>query len=133
MLPLLKCISILLCERVYRIQGTPGNVIITNGFHFLAMPAFPCKCGPMTVLFTLTEGHGDYEMILSLTHAGSGHEIGHWKSRQRLTDPLAVADVEVRLKGVSLPEPGKYLFDLKCNGEPIASRPFFANLAKQGP
>lgn len=130
MVPPLKCISLLLCERVYRIEGTPGHVIITNGFHFLTMPAFPCKCGPITVLYTVTDGHGDYEMELSLTHAISGREVGRWKGRQRMTDPLVVADVEMLLNGVPLPEPGKYLFDLKCNGELIASRPFYVNVAK---
>ena len=126
----LKCISILLCERVYRIAGTPGNIIIVNGFHFLTMPRFPCKFGPMTVLYTVSDGHGEYDMALSLTHAASGRELGQWKSRERLAEPLVVADVTVVLNGVPLPEPGKYLFDLKCNGDLIASRPFFVNAAK---
>lgn len=131
MLPPLKCISILLCERVYRIEGTPGNIIIVNGFHFISLPRFPCKFGPVTVLYTVTDGHGEYDMTLSLTHAASGREMGQWTGRQRMTDPLVVADVEMLLTGVSLPEPGKYLFDLKCNGELIASRPFYVNAAKR--
>ena len=130
MLPLLKCISILLCERVYRVEGTQGNVIITNGFHFLNLSAFPCRFGPITVLYTVTDGHGDYDMVLSLTNAASGDEVGRWKGRQRMTDPLMVADVEMVLTRVRLPEPGKYVFDLKCNGEVIASRPFYVNKAK---
>jgi hypothetical protein len=128
--PPLKCISILLCEPVYRVAGTPGNVIITNGFHLLNLSAFPCRFGPITVLYTVSDGHGDYDMALTLTQAATGNEVGQWKGRQKLTDPLIVADVEMILTRVRLPEPGKYLFDLKCNGEVIASRPFYVNLAK---
>jgi len=131
MLPPLKCISILLCERVYRIAGTPGHVIIINAFHHLTMSKFPCKCGSMTVLYTVTDGHGEYAMTLSLSYAESGHEVGQWTVRQRMDNPLVVADVQLILNDVSLPAPGKYLFDLKCEGEPIASRPFYVMVEKR--
>jgi hypothetical protein len=82
-------------------------VSITNGFHFLNLSEFPCRFGPITVLYTVTDGHGDYDMALSLTNAASGDEVGRWKGRQRMTDPLMVADVEMVLTRVRLPEPGK--------------------------
>jgi len=119
------------CPLRYRIAGTPGNIIIVNGFHFLTLPKFPCKFGPMTLLYTVSDRHGKYDMVLSLTHAASGRELGQWKNRKRIAKSLVVADVMVVLNRVPLPEPGTYLFDLKCNGDLIASRPFFVNAAKQ--
>ena len=127
--PLLKCISIILCERVYRIEGTPGNLMIINGFHSLSLPRFPCLF-PITVLYTVTDGHGTYDMVLSLIHAASGREVKHWDDKYRVTDPLTVSDVQLILRETPLPQPGKYIFDLKCNGETIASRPFYVTARK---
>ncbi|HVT90662.1 MAG TPA: hypothetical protein VHD56_17535 [Tepidisphaeraceae bacterium] len=128
--PPLKCISIILCERVYRIEGTPGNLMIVNAFHALSIPKFPCMFGTITVLYTVTEGHGTYDMVLSLVDARTGREVKNWKDKYRVTDPLTVGDVQMILHDVPLPEPGKYLFELKCNDDLISSRPFYVNVAK---
>lgn len=133
MLPPLKCISIILCQSVFHIERTPGHIIITRGFHVIELPHYPFRFGPITVLNTVTDGHGEYDLSTSLTHAPTMNEIGRWNIRQRITDPLLVIDVELVINRVNLPAPGKYIFDLKCNGEMIASRPFYANIAKSLP
>ena len=48
-----------------------------------------------------------------------------------LPDPLKIADFDVGVRGLSLPEPGKYWVILKADGEIISQRPFTVTEAKE--
>jgi hypothetical protein len=128
--PPLKCIGIILCEAAYRVHGR-SNLIIVNTFHALSVPRCPCRFPKITVLYTVTDGHGSYDTELAIVHARTGKDVLSAKDRYTVTDPLAIGDVQAVLHDVPLPTPGKYWIELRCNGELIGQRPFYVDIAKR--
>lgn len=126
----LKCIGIILCEAAYRVAGR-SNLIIVNTFHTLGVPACPCRFPKITALYTVTDGHGTYEVTLAVVNARTGQDVATYSDRYTVNDPLAIGDVQMILHNVPLPEFGKYWMDLRCNGELIAQRRFYVEGTKQ--
>jgi hypothetical protein len=122
----LKCIGIILCEAAYRVHGR-SNLIIVNTFHALSVPICPCRFPKITVLYTVTDGHGSYDMTLAVVEARTGAEVMTYKDRYTVDDPLTLGDVQLVLRDVPLPEAGKYWMELRCDGELIAQRPFYVD------
>jgi hypothetical protein len=131
-LPPLKCYGIILCEAAYRIAGRP-NLIIVNTFHALGVPACPCRFPKITIIYTVTEGHGTYEIELAVVHARTGQDVMTAKDQYTVRDPLSIGDVQIILNGVPLPEAGKYWIELRCNGELIGQRPFYVEVMRAKP
>lgn len=125
----MKCIGIVLAEAVYRVAGR-SNLIIVNTFHTLSVPACPCRFPKITVLYTVTEGRGTYNLELAVVNARTGQDVFTAKDQHIVTDPLSIGDVQAVLMGVPLPEPGKYWMELRCDGELIGQRPFYVNLVQ---
>lgn len=130
-MPPLKCISIILCEMAYRIHGGL-NLIIVNTFHKLGVPVCPTKFPKITVLYTVTEGHGAYDVTTAIVNARTGQDVMKADDRYTVTDPLSIGDVQMIFRGVPIPEPGKYWIELRCNGELIGQRPFYVVLVPKG-
>jgi hypothetical protein len=122
----LKCIGIILCEAAYRIANSP-NLVIVNTFHALSATAFPCRFPKITVIYSVTNGHGTYDMELAVTNARTGEDVMTGKDQYTVNDPLSIGDVQIVLSGVPLPEPGKYWIEVRCNGELIGQRPFYVD------
>lgn len=120
----MRCISIVCCEAAYQVNGG-NNFIIVNTFHGLGVPSCPCHFPKVTILYSVTDGHGKYDMTLSMALARTGDEVLRCTNQQTVTDPLEVVDVLIILHEVPLPEPGKYWIELRCNGELISQRPFY--------
>jgi hypothetical protein len=119
----LKCISILLCEAAYPV-GTTGNLIVVNTFHEVNSSVFPCRFPKITVLYTVTEGHGRYDLELSIVSASTGEATMRSRQQLMLENPLKIMDVQVTMLLVPLPAPGKYWVELRSAGELIGQRPF---------
>ena len=66
------------------------------------------------------DGHGTYNLTLSLIHAAAGNEVRRWPQQHTHADPLMVGDVIMVPHGVPFPEPGKYGFELRCDGESMS-------------
>jgi hypothetical protein len=128
----LKCIGIILCEAAYQIAGR-SNLIIVNTFHALSVPGCPCRFPKITVLYTVTDGHGTYDIELAVVHARTGRDVLTAKDQYTVADPLSIGDVQIVLHGVPLPEPGKYWIELRCNGELVGQRPFYVDVARKPP
>lgn len=130
----LQCISIVLCESVYRVADR-SNLIIVNTFHTLGVRACPCRFPKITVLYTVTGGHGTYETTLAIVNARSGQDVACYADRYTVRSPLTINDVHLILNGVPFPEAGKYWIELRCNGELIGQRPFYVEVAprREGP
>src|SRR4051812_39089103 len=76
----LKCIGIILCEAVYRVAGR-SNLIIVNTFHTLGVPACPNRFPKITALYTVTDGHGTYDIDLAAARARTGRDVFVAKDR----------------------------------------------------
>jgi hypothetical protein len=117
-----KCIFIIVCEHVYRDEATK-NLIIVGTFNRIKAKTFPCVHHKMTVLFTLTDRNGQYDMALVVEHAETSKTIAELKGPLTMNDPLAICDFNVVLQGLRFPEDGKYWICLKIDGEIICQRP----------
>ena len=116
------CVSILVCDDVYRDEQTKKMVIVGT-FNTILAVSMPVRHGKMNVLMTLTNGRGKFELCLSVAHAGSGATILEVKGPMELQDPLQMADINVELLGIEFSQDGRYWIDVKANGKLIAQRP----------
>ena len=125
----LSCISIILCDDVYRDERTK-KLVIVGTFNTINVLQTPAMHPQLCVLFSLTNGNGDYDLTLAIEHERTGREILSMQGPLRLESPLAIADVDVRLNGLELPETGKYWVTLRCDGEVVQQRPFTVAMAE---
>jgi hypothetical protein len=126
----LECIGIILSESAYRVNNGP-NLVIANTFHLLLQEKFPCSFPKITAVYTVTGGHGTYDLELAIVSAATGDDVRTSKSRHTSTDPLALTDVLVVMRGVPFPAPGKYWSEVRCNGQLIGQRPFYVKLLRR--
>lgn len=119
----LTCISIIICDDIYRDERTKKLVIIGT-FNNLTTPSFPCAHRRMRVLFTLTNGKGDYDVHLSIEHEESGSKLIDLGGPMRITDPLAISDIDIEIENLVFANPGKYWVVLRADGRIIQQRPF---------
>jgi len=122
-------ISIILCEASYAVNNTQSTIIV-NAFHGLGVPQVPCRFPKITVLVTLTNGHGRYALLLSVVHAATGQVVHEVATEAILTDPLMIMDSQAILYDVRFPADGKYYLEQRANGELIGQRPFFVLVRK---
>jgi hypothetical protein len=118
------CISILICDDVYRDEITK-KLVVVGTFNRINAESFPCKHGRVVVLFSITDGQGEYELSLSIEHERSGVEVARIRGPITIHDPLAIHDINVTLDKLQFVEPGKYWVMVKVDGEIIQQRPFF--------
>jgi hypothetical protein len=101
------------------------STIIVNAFHALGVPHVPCRFPKISVLVTLTNGHGHNSLKLSVVHAATGQTVYETATEVTLADPLVILDSKAVLYDVLLPAGGKYYLEQRANGELIGQRPFF--------
>jgi len=118
-----KCISIILCDDVFRDERSKKLVIV--GTFSNINGSLPVLHSRMCVLFTLTNGRGDFDFCLSIEHAETERALVQVQGPMTLRSPLDIIDYNVELLGTRFDVAGKYAVNLKANGELIATRPFF--------
>ena len=118
-----ECLSIIVCDDIYRDEETK-KLVIVGTFNNIKAAEFPCRHGQLSVLFTLTNGRGAYDLALGIEHAESGCALIEMRGPLTLEDPLQIADFNVKLAGVEFPAPGKYWVCVRINGELVRQRPF---------
>ncbi len=119
----LECVSIILCDDVYRDEATKKLVIIGT-FNRIYASDFPALHQQMVVLFSLTNAKGSYELWLRISNEATGQDICRIGGPFVQENPLAMVDVNVKLRGVQFPEPGKYWVVLESDREVLRQRPF---------
>ncbi len=123
----LTCISIIICDCVYRDETTKKLAIIGT-FNRVKTTSLPFRLSRMTVLFTVTNGKGDYDVSLSIVHEESGHEVIQMRGPMAIKDPLAISEINVELKNLIFPAGGKYWVELKADGAVLQQRPFLVEV-----
>lgn len=125
-----ECLSILVCDDIFRDQATNKTVIVGTFNHILAQ-RIPCVHQKMVVLFTLTDAQGDMDLSLSIEHESTGNRILQVGGPLKIQEPLAIHDFDVILQGVQFPEAGKYWIVLEADGEILKQRPIYVKLLEQ--
>ncbi len=126
-----KCLSIILCDDVYRDEKTK-KLVIVGTFNRISAPRLPCQHSRMSVLFTLTNGRGTFDLSLTIEHAETEKALVQLSGPATLGSPMEIFDQHVEILGVEFPQAGKYCVTLKANGEQIATRPFFVEGPNHG-
>lgn len=119
----LTCVSMVICEDIYRDELTK-KLIIVGAFNNIWASKLPCVHLKMHVLFTLTNGQGDYDVSLSVEHDKSGHKIVEVRGPLKIEDPLSIQDNNFLLRNVGFEHEGKYWVVLRADEEIIQRRPF---------
>ncbi len=125
--PAPKCISLLLCEAAHLIAGS-ANQIIVNTFNSLGVSGCPILFPKITVVYTLTSGHGNYELDISLVPSGGGPPLIEARQRIELGNPLAILDGVMTFMKVPIPVPGRHWVEVRCGSELIGQRPFYVGI-----
>lgn len=125
----LSCISIIICDEVYRDERTKKQVIIGT-FNRITTPSVPCGHARMVVLFSVTNGNGNYHLTLRVEHEQTGHTVAEINGPFKIDDPLAISDISVELRNLVFPNEGKYWVELKADGEILQTRPFIVQKKK---
>lgn len=123
----LTCISIILCDDVYRDELTKKMVIVGT-FNNIFAAKLPVEHPKMCVLFTVTNGNGTYDVSLAIEHEASGREIVRVGGPIDVRNPLAIHDVNVDIRGVKLSEAGKYWIILRSGEAILQQRPFHVTI-----
>ena len=119
----LDCLSIILCDQVYRDEVTK-KLIIVGTFNRIYAKEIPCRHSSLSVLFSLTNGKGKYNLSLSVEHAETGHEVAAISGPFEMPDPLAIVEINMAFEDLVFPYDGKYWIVLKADQEIIQQRPF---------
>jgi len=117
-----RSVMLVVCDKAYR-DSVSGNMVLAGTFNAIRSKTYPVRFTSMDVVFTLTDGRGQFEAGLRIEHAATGEAIFEIKGPMVLDDPLVIHDYNVRLHQVIFPEPGKYVVELLIDGLPINSRP----------
>jgi len=126
----LTCISVVVCDEVYRDERTK-KLIAVGLFNNIVAGSVPCKHQRITVLFSLTNGRGDYNLRLAIEHEGTGSKVAEITGPFKAKDPLTIADMHVVLDGTVFPEKGKYWVTVSADGEILQQRPFWVMVPSQ--
>lgn len=118
----LTCVSLLVCDDVYRDEKSK-KLVVVGVFNAVITPSLPTVQPRLTVLFTLTNGQGEYELSLAIEHEQSGATIVELKGPLKLENPLHLHDFNVVMSDVKFPRPGKYWIVLKADNAIICQRP----------
>lgn len=124
----LTCVSIILCDVVYRDERTK-KLLIVGTFNRIAAPSVPCMHPHLEVLFTLTNGRGSYQLSLAIEHADTGEKVVEVSGPLSVQDPLAVRDINLILRNLEFRAAGKYWVVLRSDGEILSQRPFLVEVA----
>lgn len=126
----LTCVSIMICDEVYRDEATK-KLIVVGTFNTITATTLPCTHPQMVVLFTLANGQGKYELSFSVEHESTGHTMTELKGPLEINDPLGVMDINVTLKGLAFAREGRYWVILSADGEIVGQRPFWLRVLNQ--
>jgi hypothetical protein len=123
-----KYLSMLLCDYVI-VDSETANKSLIGIFNTINAAKFPVRHDRMHVFVTLTNGHGDYAASLKVK-SSSGKEILSLDGKVQMKDPLAVAELNFAIRGMLVPEPGRYFVEFRCDGELLVDRHFDAAVWK---
>jgi hypothetical protein len=125
-------LAMVFCDQVIRDEQTK-KITLVGCFTTILANAFPATHRNLGLYVALTDGEGDYTGHLRFTLEETGQELMTAEGKFRLADPLQIAELNFTIPALPLPQPGKYRLEFLCDGEPLMSRVFVADIAKPAP
>ncbi len=122
--PVPKYLAMLLCDYVV-IDAETRNKSLIGIFNRINASKFPVRHDRMHVFVALTNGHGAYDAALKVKNS-LGEEVMSLDGKVEMQDPLAVAEINFNIRGLVIPQPGRYFVEFTCDGELLVDRHFDA-------
>ena len=119
-----KCLAMLLCDYVI-LDAETRNKSLIGIFNRINASKFPVRHDRMHVFIALTDGHGEYTASLKVKNS-DGEEVLSLGGKVNMKDPLGVAELNFTIRGLVIPEPGRYFVEFWCNDEMLIDRRFDA-------
>ena len=116
-------LSINLCDTIIR-DETTKKVSLISLFSVIHSRVFPAKHQEMHVYVALTNGHGQYDIDVRFVLLGSDDPIAGIQGQLDFLNPLQVAELNIKWRGVEFPTAGEYLVEVLCDGKKIGDRKF---------
>ena len=120
----LSCISIIVCDDVFRDETTKKLVVIGT-FNRIWAKEIPCTHRRINVLFSVTNARGRYDLKVSVEHEKTGRKVIELGGPFEVKSPLDIYDINLVLENLVFCDEGKYWVEIKADGEIIQQRPFF--------
>jgi hypothetical protein len=116
-----RALGLLLCDQVLFEQGTlkPCAIGIFTG---IAVEQFPSGRVRFDVFAALTDGLGSGTIDLVAIRMDTDQQVYGQSAQLNFPNPLQVVNLRFRVRQLSFPAPGSYLFTLLADGEEIAHR-----------
>ena len=109
--------SFVLAEAVYQ-EAQTGKKIIAGTFHNVISPKFPVVLPSAMVYMALTGAHGTPNFQIRLVDLRDDLVLMETPPLPaQVENPLATAEVILRINGFQFPHPGQYDLEAYCNGE----------------
>jgi len=118
----LTCLSIIVCDEIYRDERTKKQIIVGT-FNRIGATEFPVRHPKMSVLVSVTNGRGNYELKVTVVNASTEALLMEVSGPFTMNSPLDIIDINLEIVGIIFPSPGKYWVNVEADGNLIASRP----------
>jgi hypothetical protein len=115
-----RAFALTLCERM-DVNPATGQISLIGIFNYRRFPSYPTPPQRITAYTVLHDGLGEGTMELAITHAGTDQEFVRLQRWFAMTDRLQMVNLEIIINCV-FPAPGRYLFDLRFERQPITTR-----------
>ena len=115
-------LAMVICDMVLRDEST-HNVSLVGLFNAITTPRLPAIHNRMHVFVSLTGMHGKHDFVLQCKAPDEGI-VFEVKGEVAMEDPLAVADLNLQLRGIVFQVAGNYVFELYCGGDLLIMRRF---------
>ena len=122
--PTPKHLAMLLCDYLV-LDAETHNKSLIGIFNRLHAMKFPVRHDRMHIFVVLTDGHGEYSASLRIK-GPEGKEILSLDGKVDMRDPLGTAEIPFGIRGLVIPEPGRYFVEFLCDGELLVDRHFDA-------
>ncbi len=119
----LTCLSVLVCDDVYRDEITKKMAIIGT-FNAIRVERLPATHPRMSIVLSLTSGQGSHDVAVALEHEATGTEVVRIERPVTFDSPLAIADIALHLIAVPLTHAGKHWVTVRSGGTILQQRPF---------
>ncbi|MHC4252612.1 MAG: DUF6941 family protein, partial [Planctomycetota bacterium] len=107
------------------------NKSLIGIFNRVNASKFPVRHDRMHIFVALTDGHGEYAASLKIK-SSAGKQLLSLDGKVDMRDPLGVAEINFNIRGLVIPEPGRYFVEFWCDEEILVDRHFDATQWKGG-
>jgi hypothetical protein len=126
--------AFLVCDLVIQ-DAQSGKKTLVGLFHEIKAARFPTVHPELWIYANLTDARGRYTFQIRIIDIESGRVLGSGEPPAiTIADPRQTTELSAQLKGIGLPRPGLYEFQLLANGQLAATKAIrVSSLESAGP